>query len=104
MIAKCEEKIAKTLAGEAFSQQPIPMGAEDGRPTGREYERMLLCALERYVLLAPFVPTTKRRVASDFAHCTCYHYFFITNFLLLLLFALPTLAQLRNFVSRNEEG
>ena len=71
MIAKCEEKIAKTLAGEAFSQQPIPMGAEDGRPTRREYERMLLCALERYVLLAPFVPTTKGRVASDFAHFTC---------------------------------
>ena len=96
MIAKCEEKIAKTLAGEAFSQLPIPIVAEDGCPNGREYERMLLCALERYVLLAPFVPTTVK-----FAH---YCYFFITNFLLLPSLALQTLAKLCNFVSRNEEG
>ena len=52
MIAKCEEKIAKTLAGEAFPQQPIPPMAENGCPTRREYERMLMCALERYVLVA----------------------------------------------------
>lgn len=67
MIAKCEEKIAKTLAGEAFSQQPIPIVAEEDCPTGREYERMLLCALERYILLAPLVPTT-----ANFGHCTSY--------------------------------
>jgi len=43
MIGKCEEKIAKTLSGEAFPQ----VGSESC-PTGREYERMLQSALESY--------------------------------------------------------
>ena len=53
MIAKCEEKIAKTLAGEAFDP-PVAatekgVVANDGCPTGRKYEQMLRCAMERCV-------------------------------------------------------
>jgi len=50
MIGKCEEKIAKTLSGEAFPQPNVETERDVGNescPTVREYERMLQSALER---------------------------------------------------------
>ena len=85
MIGKCEEKIAKTLSGEAFSQSNVETEApnevgNESSPHVRQYERMLQSALERYVLNLN-TPTNKAfvfylliRSSPNNAPLFCFHF------------------------------